>query len=306
MAAPLSDDRLLKALRDEGVDVVEHSGWRTRTRPASTGAFGPINGVMIHHTVTSGTSGSVDLCIRGHSSLPGPLCHLVISKDGQAHLISNGRANHAGRGDSGVLAKVRDESYDRGTLLRPSKADADGNTHFYGFECVNLGNGKDPWPEAQRDCMVRAAAAICRAYDWTAKSVIGHLEWQPGKIDPKSGAGGVDVSPPTLRRLVDERLAHPASWSPGEAAAPKPTPKPAPEDGMPSAEEIADAVWAHRITNQFRKGADGKPRAIAAEDYLEYGDKHHDDVMAAIAQLSARVEHLAVTVDRIAASLAQG
>lgn len=214
MAVPLADDRLLRALRAEGVDVVEHSGWRTRARPASTGSFGPINGVMIHHTVTSGTSASVDLCIRGHSTLPGPLCHLVISKEGQAHLISNGRANHAGRGDSGVLARVVAESYDRDSTLTPSKADTDGNARFYGFECVNLGDGRDPWPAAQRECMVRAAAAICRAYGWGAESVIGHLEWQPGKVDPRSGRGGVDVSPPVLRRLIDERLAHPASWNP--------------------------------------------------------------------------------------------
>jgi hypothetical protein len=214
MASVLSDDRLLAALRAEGVDVVEHPGWRTRQRPASTGGFGPINGVMVHHTVTSGTSRSVDLCVRGHSTLPGPLCHLVIGKEGQAHLISNGRANHAGRGDSTVFGKVRAESYDPDMILTPTKADMDGNVHFYGFECVNLGDGKDPWPEAQRDCIVRSAAAICRTYGWTAASVIGHLEWQPGKPDPRTGRGGVDVSPPVLRRLIDERLAHPASWKP--------------------------------------------------------------------------------------------
>ncbi|GAA2456878.1 N-acetylmuramoyl-L-alanine amidase [Streptomyces macrosporus] len=244
MATPLSDDRLLRALREEGVDVVEHPGWRTRQRPPSTGGFGPINGVMIHHTVTSGTSGSVDLCIRGHSSLPGPLCHGVIDKQGRFHLISNGRANHAGRGDSTVLTKVRTETYNRDALLRPTKADTDGNSRFYGFECINLGDGKDPWPAEQRDCMVRASAAILRAYGgpkdgWTARSMIGHLEWQPGKIDPRSGAGGVDVSPPTLRRLIDDRLAHPASWNPSgsstkpSASSPKPT-RPQQEDDVPN------------------------------------------------------------------------
>lgn len=28
-------------------------------------------------------------------------------------------------------------------------------------------------------------AAICRAHEWGAKSVIGHLEWSRDKIDPK-------------------------------------------------------------------------------------------------------------------------
>ncbi|MFD1832396.1 N-acetylmuramoyl-L-alanine amidase [Streptomyces desertarenae] len=266
MAAPLTDDRLLQALRAEGVDVVEHTGWRVRARPASTGAWGPINGVMVHHTVTSGTSGSVDLCIRGHSSLPGPLCHLVISKDGQAHLISNGRANHAGRGDSGVLARVRAEDYNRDSLLRPARADTDGNARFYGFECINLGDGRDPWPEAQRDCIVRAAAAICRVYGWGARSVIGHLEWQPGKIDPRTGSGGVDVSPPTLRRLIDERLAHPATWSPGRGST---TPE---EDDMPLSgddlKRVHHTVW-RTDDMPVAWGTDSNPR-WTPESMLHY------------------------------------
>ena len=31
----------------------------------------------------------------------------------------------------------------------------------------------------------KAAAAICRHYRWSEHSVIGHLEWQPGKVDPR-------------------------------------------------------------------------------------------------------------------------
>lgn len=31
----------------------------------------------------------------------------------------------------------------------------------------------------------RAAAALCRAHGWSQRSVIGHLEWQPGKVDPR-------------------------------------------------------------------------------------------------------------------------
>jgi hypothetical protein len=221
MAGALSADRLLAALRAEGLRVVEYRDWRTHRRPASAGTFGPINGVMIHHTVTSGTTSSVELCYRGHSSLPGPLCHGVIAKDGTVYLISNGRANHAGLGDDDVLRAVQNESYDRDRLLVPNEANTDGNSRFYGFECVNLGDGKDPWPAAQRDAIVRASAAILRAYGgpaqgWTALSVIGHKEWQPGKVDPRTGTGtgGVDVSPPVLRRLIDDRLAHSASWNP--------------------------------------------------------------------------------------------
>ncbi|MEI7030412.1 peptidoglycan-binding protein [Streptomyces pratensis] len=180
MATPLSADKMLKALRDEGLHVVEHRSWRTNNRNHK-GLWGPTHGVMIHHTVTSGTGPSVDLCYNGHSALPGPLCHGVIAKDGTVHLVGNGRANHAGLGDDDVLRAVIAEK----ALPPDNEANTDGNRHFYGFECVNLGDGKDPWPAAQLLAIERAAAAVCRAHGWTQRSVIGHLEWQPGKVDPR-------------------------------------------------------------------------------------------------------------------------
>ncbi|MFF3764686.1 peptidoglycan-binding protein [Streptomyces sp. NPDC001922] len=180
MATPLSADRLLRALRDEGLHVVEVRSWRTHNRNHK-GPWGPTHGVMIHHTVTSGTQSSVDLCYDGHSSLPGPLCHGVIAKDGTVYLVGNGRANHAGLGDDDVLRAVINET----ALPADNEANTDGNRHFYGFECINLGNGNDPWPAAQLTAIEKAAAAICRAHGWTQRSVIGHLEWQPGKVDPK-------------------------------------------------------------------------------------------------------------------------
>ncbi|MFC9424390.1 peptidoglycan-binding protein [Streptomyces sp. NPDC056987] len=180
MATPLTAARLLKALRDEGLTVVEHRSWRTHNRNQK-GAWGPMHGVMIHHTVTSGTDSSVELCYNGHSTLPGPLCHGVIAKDGSVHLVGNGRANHAGLGDDDVLRAVINET----ALPADNEANTDGNRYFYGFECVNLGNGQDPWPAAQLDAIEKAAAAICRAHGWTQRSVIGHKEWQPGKIDPR-------------------------------------------------------------------------------------------------------------------------
>lgn len=195
MATPLSADALVAALRAEGARVVERPGWRTHNRNHK-GPWGPVRGVMIHHTVTSGTTNTVSICENGYSGLPGPLCHGVIAKDGTVYLIGNGRANHAGSGDSDVLDAVIAER----PLPAANEADADGNTAFYGFECENLGDGEDPWPPAQLDAMARAAAAVCRVHAWTARSVIGHLEWQPGKIDP------LGFTMASLRDRVTERL----------------------------------------------------------------------------------------------------
>ncbi|MGR3936946.1 peptidoglycan-binding protein [Streptomyces sp. BRA346] len=180
MATPLSADRLLKALRDEGLTVHEVRSWRSHNRN-SKGAWGPVNGVMIHHTASSGTDSSVALCYDGHADLPGPLCHGVIDKKGEIHLVGNGRANHAGPGDNDVLNAVINET----GLPSDNEADKDGNARFYGFECINLGDGDDPWPEEQKLAIEKVSAALCRAHGWSEKSVIGHLEWQPGKSDPR-------------------------------------------------------------------------------------------------------------------------
>jgi hypothetical protein len=215
MAEPLSADALVSALRAEGVAVVEHAGWRTNNRNHK-GRWGPVNGVIIHHTVTTGTDSTVNLCFNGHSSLPGPLCHGVIAKDGTVHLVGHGRANHAGTGDPDVLAAVRAER----SLPAPDQRTTDGNAHFYGFECVNLGDGKDPWPAAQLEAIVRASAALCRAHGWSARSVIGHKEWTSAKIDPR----GFAMS--DLRARVAARLTK-APATPGTGAA-KPAHQPFP------------------------------------------------------------------------------
>ncbi|NGO70632.1 N-acetylmuramoyl-L-alanine amidase [Streptomyces boncukensis] len=198
MANPLSADALVKALKAEGVTVVEHDGWRTHNRNHK-GAWGPVNGVVVHHTVTSGSDATVRICRDGYSSLPGPLCHGVITKDGKVHLVGHGRANHAGRGDSDVLGAVVVEKYGS-TPPRPNEMDTDGNPRFYGFECENLGDGKDPWPDAQLAAIERASAAICRAHGWTAKSVIGHKEWTNTKSDPRG------FTMPDMRARIAKRL----------------------------------------------------------------------------------------------------
>jgi hypothetical protein len=206
MATPMSASKLKEILEAEGLKVVEVRDWRTHNRNHK-GKWGPVNGVMIHHTVTSGTQNNVDICYNGYSSLPGPLCHGVIAKDGTVHLISGGRANHAGLGDDDVLRAVIAET----ALPADNEANTDGNARFYGFECENLGDGKDPWPAEQLLAIEKAAAAICRHYKWSERSVIGHMEWQPGKIDPRG------FTMDSMRGRIGKRL--------GNAPA-KPKPKP--------------------------------------------------------------------------------
>ncbi|MFJ9020812.1 N-acetylmuramoyl-L-alanine amidase [Streptomyces sp. NPDC102259] len=229
MSNPLTAAAVLSALRAEGVTVVEVGDWRTHNREGH-GAWGPVNGVVVHHTVTSGTANSVAICRDGYAGLPGPLCHGVIDKQGTVHLVGWGRTNHAGSGDGDVLQAVIAE---RATLPAPNENDTDGNVHFYGFECINLGDGIDPWPAVQLEAMVRASAALCRAHGWSAASVIGHKEWTNTKTDPRGFAMA------DFRARVAARL----------AKAPSTTPAPAPSTPTAPAQE-ADVAAAPMMLSE--------------------------------------------------------
>jgi len=207
MATPMTPAQFAAKLRAEGVTVVEVGDWETHNRN-HMGPWGPVHGAMIHHTVTKGSASTVELCRKGHSALPGPLCHGVITKDGRVHLVGYGRANHAGLGDPDVLRAVTNET----ALPVDNEATVDGNRHFYGFECENLGDGTDPWPEAQLLAIEKVSAAICRHHGWSERSVIGHLEWQPGKVDPR----GFTMA--WMREKVAKRL----GVEPATTAPPKP------------------------------------------------------------------------------------
>lgn len=209
MATPLTAAQMYAALQAEGVNLVARPGWETHNRN-HRGAFGPVNGVLIHHTAGVG-SGLADYCWNGSADLPGPVCHAFAGKDARTHLIGHGRANHAGKGSAAVFSAVIAET---GGPFRPGPDEVDGNIHLYGLEIENMGNGRDPYPAGQYDQAVRWAAAICRAHGWSANSVIGHGEWTRRKVDPS-------FSMDQFRRDVATRLG--AAPTPNPPTPPKPT-----------------------------------------------------------------------------------
>lgn len=178
MATPLSAAKMLAVLKAEGLTVHEHSGWATHNRDSATGkTFGPVIGVLIHHTAGHNDR---ELCYNGRSGLPGPLCHSWLGKTDGLWMIGHGRANHAGMVDLDVLNALRDEA----PLPHDDVANVDGNDSLYGLEIENLGKDGDPYPDAQYQQAVLWAAALCRAHGWSEKSIAGHKEVQPGKVDP--------------------------------------------------------------------------------------------------------------------------
>ncbi|WP_406262590.1 N-acetylmuramoyl-L-alanine amidase [Streptomyces chartreusis] len=211
MAQPPTPTKFADFLRAEGAHVVEVGEWYSHNRN-HVGPWGPMHGVMFHHTVTEGSAKTVELCRTGYVALPGPLCHGVITKDGRVHLVGYGRANHAGLGDDDVLRAIIAER----DLPADDEANTDGNRHFYGFECENLGDGEDPWPPAQILAMEQVAAAICRHHGWGAESVLRHLDWQPGKIDP--------MGPGLDWRILRARIAARLGKNPAPVTPPPATP----------------------------------------------------------------------------------
>ncbi|MEU1275345.1 N-acetylmuramoyl-L-alanine amidase [Streptomyces sp. NPDC005799] len=229
MATPLTATQMLAALKAEGLTVHEHASWKTHNRDGATGkTFGPVIGVLIHHTAGHNDK---EICYNGRSDLPGPLCHAWLGKADGLWMIANGRANHAGLVDLDVLNALRAEA---SPLPHDDQANADGNDVLYGLEIENLGTGKDPYPDAQYRQAVLWAAAICRAHGWTEKSVAGHKEVQPGKIDPsfdmdnfradvkkqlasKPQAGGTPTTPskPSAARVDLSQLIAAAQTDPG-------------------------------------------------------------------------------------------
>lgn len=216
MATPMSADQFVKALRAEGVDVHEYRDWRNHNRNHK-GAWGPVNGIVIHHTAGRD---SLRLCYEGTSALPGPLCHTHLSKSGVATMVGNGRANHAGLFATNAMDAMIRETSNHPT---PGPDAMDANARTYGIEIENLGNGTDFYPNAQYEAAVRWAAAICRFHDWTANSIIGHKEGTRRKIDPKGPVGsanGPAFDMDRFRADVQKRLD-------GDA---KPAPKPEASD----------------------------------------------------------------------------
>lgn len=141
-------------LRSRGLTVIEHEGWQHRGKDLP----GKPDTIICHHTATSlradGDLPSLRLLVEGRPDLPGPLCQLALSRSGVVHLISSGKANHAGKG------QWRGQTSSAGTL---------------GIEAEH--DGRSPWPPAQYDAYVRLCAALCRYLEVDPNRVCAHREW---------------------------------------------------------------------------------------------------------------------------------
>lgn len=176
MATPMTVEQLLAGLRKWQIKYAAYKDWTKHNRN-HMGPWGPVNGLMIHHTGSDNTD-QRELLYSGYRELPGPLCHWGLAQDGTLWLIGHGRANHAGLGDDDVLTAVINET----DAPVDNESNTDGNRHFYGVEIWYSGN--HGMTDDQYFTLMKLAAMVCDFHDWNELSCIGHGEWQPGKWDP--------------------------------------------------------------------------------------------------------------------------
>lgn len=167
---------LAKALAGSGLNVVETNGWSTRGVRGRDMAG--IKGVLWHHTATNrarfnkSNAPTLGLCTNGRTGLSGPLCHIVLGRDGTCYLVAAGAANHAGRG------------------AYPGIPRNSGNSYLIGIEMESSGIAPWDWTQAQLDAAPLLGAALQKYYNISTQ--IGHYEWTSRKIDPAGWPGGMD------------------------------------------------------------------------------------------------------------------
>jgi hypothetical protein len=294
VATPLTADKFIEILKAEGVHVAEYPGWRTRSRDKATGkTFGPVHMTLNHHT---GGRDSLRLVAEtGRADLPAPLAHTHLAKTGLATMCSAGRANHAGTMGAAAYNSFANEATSHPAPTAASGV-IDGNDVAYGIETENLGDGKDVYPRAQYDALVRWNAALCRYYGWSAQSCAGHLETSvEGKPDPHGpvegygSRGHFNLTMSQLRADIAERLTHPADWNPNE------------EDDMPlnaaDLEAIRKAVWETDKIASPADAPDHKTNATwQAQSYLKDTNARVRTLQTAEAGQTAAITALAKLV----------
>lgn len=200
--------------RRTGFPVVEESGWKSRGH----GSMSTVRSVICHHDAARHSPGTFNTVIRdGHSSLAGPLSHFALRRDGTIHVVAAGLCWHAG-------ATINASLY--------------GNPHAIGIEAGNDGLG-EPWPRRQLDAYQALCAELCKSFGLPPSRVQGHKEiaYPTGrKVDPR----GINMN--SFRGAVARRMTGGGGAAPAGGG-----------DDMPSADEVAKAVWKHMIYNNQLK-----------------------------------------------------
>ena len=161
---------LADVLRDAGLTVVEHAGWKTRT---VGGTWSPQFGI-VHATAAPSSqtdTNQIRIVRDGRSDLNGPIANACVDRAGRWHVLAAGKCNTTIAGTAGPY-------------------NGKGNTYALGVEACHNNLAGTPWPAEQYDAYVRGWAAIAKRMGWTPDRLRGHKEHTPGhKTDPTFDMG---------------------------------------------------------------------------------------------------------------------
>ena len=124
-----------------------------------------------------------------------------------------------------------------------------GNEMALGIECQNTGYHTIADNQHQYGTLIRLCAALVDRYQLTPEHVIGHKEYNPGKVDPRDNMD-------TIRRDVRR------AWS-------EPSPPPTTEPDVTPAD-----VWNHPLEIPEDARRDGDPTHVPAEVMLGWANRH--------------------------------
>lgn len=175
---------------------------------------------------------------RGHGEMQGARCVVVHHTAGPTAgdapsltVVRDGRPDLAGPLAHIVLARSGTVHVVAAGLCWHTGAARrlwQSNAYAVGVEVENPGGPTDRYPPAQLDALARLCRALCARYDIPYPQVLGHREicTPPGrKVDPRPETLDMDAFRATLSTTQ--------------------------EDTMPTADQIAAAVWAHQVRNGF-------------------------------------------------------
>ena len=216
---------LAQELKGLGIEVKAVEGWKGRGLDYP---FDP-DGAFNHHTGSNKKSGNVPslgICTHGRSGIPGPLCQIVLARNGTVFLVAQNRANHAGTG--GPWRWVPRDS---------------GNTFAIGIEWENDGVG-EKYGNRQMEVGVLLNAVLLRRMGRGVRRCGSHKEYTSRKIDPS-----FDMK--RFRKKVKKAL----------AGAPKPKPKPKPKKNTkgrwPKLQAGSKGRWVRKVQRKLRRHGAG-------------------------------------------------
>lgn len=199
---------IVARLKSWGFDISETSGCYSRSNGLGWSRGNPI-GHVNHHYVCSLNPSQAYINSLVNGLMDGRTVNWFADVNGRGYLIGVGPMNHAGTGNSSVLARSLADQPPLGPAT--AAGDMTGNTFYSGTECQHPGDST-PWPQPMVDVMIAISAAEAVEFGWSENRIIEHFEWTGRKIDMSlwggrtSGAAGIRMRGAVANRMEGKGL----------------------------------------------------------------------------------------------------